>query len=74
MATKELEGLELKEVSDVIISSTHTRLHVIRWYVRSPSGSYTLTLDNYIVVKSFYLYIYRVLIFFFMMYFIRKKN
>lgn len=65
MATKELEGLELKEVSDVIISSTHTRFHVIRWYVRSPSGSHTLTLDNYIVVKSFYLYIYCVLIFFY---------
>jgi len=60
MATKELEGLELKEVSDVIISRTHTRFHVIRWCVRSPSGSYTLTLDNYIVVqiKNILLFIY----------------
>lgn len=44
MATKELQGLELKEVSDVIIFSTETRLHVIRWYVLSHArGSCTHT-------------------------------
>lgn len=35
MATKELQGLELKEVSDVIIFSSKIRLQVIRWYVLS---------------------------------------